>query len=253
MEEIMITGIYRITNLINNKVYIGQSININKRTKEHFYKAELESGQDYNSPLHRAIRKYGEENFLVELLEECSVEDLDEREKYYIKINNSIIPNGYNISHGGQKVRTEVLYCKNCGVPISKDSVLHLCRKCYYLEQRKNIPQKEELQNKLFEQNGNFSKVALFYNVSDTAVRKWCKSYDLPFHSSDYKVIKEKRPIKIPVKQIDIETGEVIATFESATAAARALGHKKGSHITEVCQGKNKTAYGYRWEYAALV
>ena len=249
----MIIGIYRITNLINKKVYIGQSTNVNKRIKEHFYKAELESGQDYNSPLHRAIRKYGEENFSTELLEECSVESLDEREKYYISINNSIVPNGYNISAGGQKIRTEVLYCKKCGTPISKNSVLHLCRKCYYLEQRKNIPAKEELQNKLFEYNGNFTKVASFYEVSDTAVRKWCKSYDLPFHSSDYKPIKEKTSVKTPVKQIDINTGEVIATFESANAAARALGRKKGNHIIEVCQGKNKTAYGYKWEYVTLV
>lgn len=51
----------------------------------------------------------------------------------------------------------------------------------------KNRPSAEELKNILFENKGNFSKVGKSFNVSDNTIRKWCKSYNLPFHSKDYK------------------------------------------------------------------
>ena len=47
-------GIYKITNEVNNKVYIGQSINIEKRVKEHFWKSECSKDRSYNSALHSA-------------------------------------------------------------------------------------------------------------------------------------------------------------------------------------------------------
>ena len=61
---------------------------------------------------------------------------------------------------------------------------------------------------------------------------------------------KVKKPTKIPVNQLDLQTGKTIQTFESATAAARSLGKEKGSHITEVCKGVYKQAYGFGWEYS---
>ena len=98
---IFMIGIYKITNNINNKSYIGQSINIEKRIKEHFWKSFLEKDISFTSILHTAIRKYGKENFVIEVLEECSLEELDDKEKYYIKKYNTISPNGYNILSGG--------------------------------------------------------------------------------------------------------------------------------------------------------
>lgn len=67
-------GIYKITNKINGKCYIGQSINIQKRINEHFWKSKCEKDVSFNSILHTAIRKYGKENFEYETLQECSVE-----------------------------------------------------------------------------------------------------------------------------------------------------------------------------------
>lgn len=70
-------GIYKITNTVNNKKYIGQSINIIDRWREHRQRAS--NGTEY---LYQAIRKYGIQNFVFEVLEECLIEDLNLKEKY---------------------------------------------------------------------------------------------------------------------------------------------------------------------------
>ena len=95
-------GIYKIINIINQKVYIGQSINIQKRIHQHFWKSQCQKDVSYNSILHNAIRKYGKQNFKWEVVEECSVDQIDEKQKYYIQFYNSLTPNGYNILTGGE-------------------------------------------------------------------------------------------------------------------------------------------------------
>lgn len=88
-----ICGIYKITNKVNNKSYIGQSVNIINRWYVH--KAVKD---DY--PIHRAIQKYGKDNFSWEILEECAESQLSEREIYYIAKYNTFMyaenSNGYN-------------------------------------------------------------------------------------------------------------------------------------------------------------
>lgn len=56
-------GIYKVTNLINNKVYIGQSIDIERRKYSHIYSSSHPNTPDYNVRFHQALRKYGIENF----------------------------------------------------------------------------------------------------------------------------------------------------------------------------------------------
>lgn len=95
--------IYKITNLINNKIYIGQTKHtIEQRFKSHVKQAKANIKSDH-SILHEAIRKYGEENFKTEFLDEaCSKEELDIKEKYWIKELKSQNKNiGYNITQGG--------------------------------------------------------------------------------------------------------------------------------------------------------
>lgn len=245
------TGIYKITNQINGKSYIGQSINIDKRIKEHFWKATCEKDKSFNSILHIAIRKYGAEQFIWEVLEECSVDIIDEREKYYIEKYNTISPNGYNILSGGQKVRAIPIYCKECGKQITKEAITGLCHSCYSKSTRKvEWPTKEELVTLL--KTNSFEAVGRMYNVSSNAIRRWCKRNDLPYHIDDYRIKKEiiKQPVvKKAVQQINIKTGEIVNTFSSQEEAARALGKKTGSHISEVCRGIHKTAYGFYWRY----
>lgn len=86
--------IYKITNTLNGKIYIGQTKQkIEKRFLQHFYSY---------SPLGRAMRQCGIENFTIEIIEECeSQQELTEREKFWIKVLKSKIPNGYNQNDGG--------------------------------------------------------------------------------------------------------------------------------------------------------
>lgn len=105
----MICGIYKITNTINGKCYIGQSRNIEKRWIEHKNRPYNKKDKSYNYPFYRAIRQYGLKNFTFEVLEECSIEELNEREKYWISVYNSFDKNyGYNLTRGG-----------DCTIPLS--------------------------------------------------------------------------------------------------------------------------------------
>ena len=110
-------GIYKIENLINGKVYIGQSINIKERWSEHKLinsRTSKDALKKQKYPLYLAFQKYGLENFSFEVLEECSLEELDTKEQFYIKKYNSYIDfpnsNGYNLTIGGkgnQKITEE--------------------------------------------------------------------------------------------------------------------------------------------------
>ena len=90
-------GIYKITNKKNGKAYVGQSNNIERRFTQHCYK-----GEKSRIPLDMAIQKYGKDNFAFEIIEECPLEKLNERESYWIKYYNTI-ENGYNCSEGGDQ------------------------------------------------------------------------------------------------------------------------------------------------------
>lgn len=90
-------GIYVITNIINNKKYVGQSLDIKKRWARHKQDA-FNNTRDY--PLYRAIKKYGIDNFLFEVVCECSVKELNNLEIYYIEYYDSFY-NGYNQTLGG--------------------------------------------------------------------------------------------------------------------------------------------------------
>ena len=92
--------IYKITNKINGKSYIGQTI---QNVKERFYQhcATKCSKAVSNMAIHRAIKKYGKSNFTVEVIEEIDSANLNDRERYWIKCYNSY-NNGYNSTKGGQ-------------------------------------------------------------------------------------------------------------------------------------------------------
>ena len=95
----MKTGVYSITNLINNKKYIGQSKTISQRIRQH--KPNLDTNTHHNRYLQRAWNKYGKGNFTFNVLCECSEKELNNKEIYFINFYDSI-ENGYNLKTGGE-------------------------------------------------------------------------------------------------------------------------------------------------------
>lgn len=94
-----ICGIYKITNNINGKCYIGQSIDIQRRWYEHKNPYMWETHR--YKILYLAFAKYGVENFTFQIIENCERNKLDEREIYWIEQFNSY-KKGYNMTKGGQ-------------------------------------------------------------------------------------------------------------------------------------------------------
>ena len=101
--------IYKVTNTKNQKVYIGQTrVSVDQRFKQHLYDSK-KNWTSENRPFYNAIKKYGDESFIVETIEEVPNEQLNEREKYWIQYYRSYVHdkqcNGYNATLGGDSTQ----------------------------------------------------------------------------------------------------------------------------------------------------
>lgn len=128
----MACGIYKITNTITDEAYIGQAIDIQSRWNKEKSRAFQPTSTEYDKTLSRAFRKYGINNFIFEILEECSCSELDEREIYYISLYDTYF-HGYNETTGGNNGNN------NACQKISKTQLLEI----YDLLQHSEISQKE--------------------------------------------------------------------------------------------------------------
>lgn len=236
----MSVGIYKIENNINHKIYIGQSIDIEKRWLCHKFLGQNLKDYDTSYYIHAALNKYGIENFKFSIIETCKPEELNDREMYWISQYNTYIDNpnswGYNLTPGGSN---------------QSDSL--------------------KLQIDQYDLQGNFLKT--FDSISEVerqgisscgnivnCLKKRTPSsggYQWRYHGEEapeeivYKVMDDHN-WSSSKKSIDqfTKNNEYIATFNSAHDAARSLeGHKNSGHISECCLGKRKTAYGYIWKY----
>lgn len=339
--------------MVNDKVYIGLSTNIEKRWAMHRSGPFNPNNKAYNYPLYRAIRKYGIENFTFEILEECKVCELGEREIYYIAIyaaNNR--EKGYNQDSGGlyarhgklteeivevikERLRTStdflkeiavefgigestvqyinsgrswrmdgetypirakpiynanmkhqksnsnqthvgeesspkrkrskektVSHCEQCGKVISHDC--KYCSECMHIAQRRAERPEPLVLAKMIKES-SFTQVGKQFGVDCNTIKKWCQAYGIPhktkelveWYDEQVGIISETPRIRNlvredirAIKQMDINTGEIINIFESASAATRWLKKGHPGHILEVCKGKRKSAYGYYWQFA---
>lgn len=220
-------GIYKIENNLNHHIYIGQSVNILDRWRHHKTRAFNKSDTSYNSSLYKAFRKYGLENFSFQIVEECDRNSLNEREKFWIKYydayDNGYNETEGGNSGSFQKISLEILkeikndlkntslynykigqkygVSENLVSGINTGYYWYMDNEEYPIRKRerkdlkensiKNNPSKKisenDLINLLTQEKGNFTKVGRLLGVTDNAIRKWCKSYNLPFHSKDYK------------------------------------------------------------------
>lgn len=219
--------IYKHTNKINNKSYIG----LTKRT----VKARWgKFGEYYKqcSKFWNAIQKYGWENFEHSILE-TDIKTLSEAnslEQYYIEHYNTI-KNGYNISRGG--------FDKSyCNIEI------------YQLDNTKQIiatfESAAEAERLLTIDRGSISKCCKNKQISAGGYY-WCYAQEYNIYNIKQKSNRFSRDTA--VEQLDKNSRAVINTFKSISEAARFLKKTCGKHIGECCKGRRKTAYGYKWRY----
>ena len=206
--------IYKIYNDVNDKIYIGKTVSsIEKRFQEHCDDSKKERCE--KRPLYNAMNKYGIEHFFIKLIEECDLKELSEKEIYWIGYYNSY-KNGYNATLGGDG---KILY--------DYDLIVQLY------------------------QNGLTGKEIANQLVCDIdTVRKALLSAGLNTNDNMIKLLSKK------VEMHDKETNELLKIFDSQMDAGRWLKEnnktedKKLSRVSgrigDVCNGKRKTAYGYK-------
>lgn len=213
--------IYKITNNINGKVYIGKTTEtIKERFQGHINDSKRERCK--NRPLYRAFNKYGIENFSIELVEEVPLESLSDREIYWIGYYHSY-EEGYNATIGGD---SKILY--------DHDKIL---------ERIKDGRTTKEI----MEEFGCCRDIV--YNIA--------KSAGVKIFYEESQLVKDMKNSSKRIRQLDLSSN-YLRSFDSSAEAGKWLvenGYAKSytggvrSHILDVCKGIRKTAYKFKWEF----
>ena len=274
--------IYKITNKINNKIYIGKTCrNLSTRWREHCSKAN----QKNKFYLHNAIFKYGQENFIIEKIDETDNETtINQLEQYWINFYQSNNRKyGYNLTDGGDGIQkynqNEFKELWDNGYSIKEIANIYNCDRHTVgesLKEYENYSYKESLSRssylkiKIDKYDKNKNLIKTYASIKEAADDNNCsaitiskciknKSYSAigyywNIHGEPLPeniVIKNKRN-KVKIQQIDLE-GNIIQFFPSAAEAARTIKPNENvnsvsSCILQVCKGKRKSAYGYKWK-----
>lgn len=211
--------IYKVTNKLNGKVYIGKTLSsIEERWKQHCRDSRKESKE--KRPLYAAIRKYGEENFSIEQVEECPDKIVNERETYWIEWYGSF-KYGYNATLGGDGK--------------------------HYLDY--------DLICEVYNQTQNMKETAQICGCHPDSVNNILMERKI--QKTTTQEIIRKRDSKM-INQYDL-ADSYLRTFSSLKDAARYLkemnlarGAEQGiaSHIRDAALGRRKSAYKFHWRFS---
>ena len=264
--------IYRITNKVSHKVYVGKTLfpDPESRWKLHKYMFKKEKG---GCPaLRDAVRKYGIDTFVFEVLIICFDEDCDRWEKEYIKKYNCLVPNGYNILEGGQGGAG---FRGKKHTPESMKKILAALRaratnpeyveraRANGIRQMANVDRKEH--GKKVRCSEKYQKAITDGRIGGRAHKEGTLSLETKekIRSSALKYYEEKREgnkcniekhreamAKSKGKKVDQydKDGYFIKTHDSISEAAREVNVTKAA-IQFMLRGKNKTAGGFVWKY----
>lgn len=209
----MIGYIYKITNQINNKSYIGKTyLTVEQRWKSHI--RESRKNNRNHRPLYKAINKYGIQNFLVETLGEYEEGILEQKESEYIEIFNTY-NNGYNATLGGDGSR--------------------------YL----TFTDEEVIEK--YQYSRSAVKVAKELNCSSDTVLAILKNYNIEV------LTNREKGIIFCSKQVSQYTKDMewIADYDTIIdASIQCFGTKDHApNIGRCCKGQRKTCKGFIWRY----
>lgn len=217
----MTCGIYMIQNKLNNKMYIGQAVDIERRWGDH--RRGLRGGYHDNKHLQNSWKRDGEENFEFTFLLECEESNLNMYEEYYIFELMTYDPRvGYNKNYGGKSGRptkeTKRKLSESCkGKQLSEEHKRKLS------ESTKGKHHSEETKRKI-------SEAEKGKQLSEETKRKISKNNSKP------------------VVQIDPTTNKIVKVWESSIEAVRQCGFGNGN-ISNCCNGRHKTHKGYKWMF----
>lgn len=198
-------------------MYIGASIDVDRRRIEHFKPFRVNSLKD-RLPLYDAIAEYGRENFSFEVIEETTLDELEEREEYYINKYNTV-EQGYNVVKTSHNMHDEEYVQEVHG--------------SFFSEWNKKQWQDEEYRRKMSKQSSLVQKERL---------------KDPKYRAEKAKQLKKYTDtLKKTVEQYDKE-GNLIAVYNGTREAERVTGISSQS-ISKVALGQRKTAGGYIWRY----
>ncbi len=204
----IISGIYTITNTVNGKIYVGKAVNIGERLNCH--KSKLRNGKHDNAHLQRAWNKYGQQNFLFEILEECSREFLCSFEHYWCNLLNVHNDDcGYNFYPTSP----------TCTSKIRSESI--------------------ELRTKTRKKNA----ILRGFWVPDNYIKQLKQSKSV--HPNLTKVAFDRFSKK--VMKLDVEGNEVQSYNSMAEAAKK--NSTTSERIRLVCKGQQKTTGGFKWKF----
>ncbi len=198
-------GIYKITSP-SGKIYVGKSINIEDRIKSYKYVGRRKLQRRLNN----SINKYGLENHVFEIIELCTLDNIDEREIYWIKYYNCV-ETGLNLTYGGEG-----------GIPSQEVRIKKS-------KSMKGKTHSEETKNKMrLAKQGHTMYTQEWYNNMKKST--WSSGTSSK-----------------PIQQLDLN-GNIINEFKSITDAKKAL-NVKSTSINNVLIGISKTAHGYKWKF----
>lgn len=241
--------IYKITNDVNDKVYIGQTIKIRPtdRWSQHKYIATHLDQEKGISILHRAMNKYGVDKFHFEIVEEIANDQLDEHEQYWIQQYQSIEPNGYNITAGGSGT---LGYSRPQTV---EEKEKRRISNILYYEMHPEIKEKRSQQTKILWENMDYRQRVTESNKKFYAEHPdKFKGKNNPFYGQHHteeslkKIHAAAKKRQNQIAQLDKDTLEIIQIFDGIKEAERALNISHG-WLSKAAR-MNKVAYGYRWK-----
>lgn len=243
-------GIYAIMNLLNGKIYIGQSIDIEDRLKHH--ESSLKYNRHENSHLQNSWNEYGEDNFSFYIIQLCSEEELDELEiKYIRQFDATNRDKGYNMESGGSKNK-HISDESRAKMSKAKIGMYDGQKNPMYGVHLKVSDEKKKRLSNIFSGEGN-PMYGVHLKISDHTKKILSERFSgegNPFYGRKHndktkekmrRNNKSKKPIEC------VETGE---QYESSHDAYRKTGIYCDS-INKCCNGKQHTAGGFHWKFVA--
>lgn len=222
--------IYLFKNKLNQKCYVGQAMDIERRYKEHIYY----SNNNPIQPIHKALAKYGVENFefkVLEFLPNCDKKQIDEKEQYYIH-KYQAYTKGYNCSLGGEG---------NLGLHHTEETKKLIGEKSKNRSSESNRKIGEKLKGRKYEGAELERRIKnLKENASPKAV-EWHKSEEgIEWHKKQGNYLKGKNFKKL-IKHICIECGKEFETYSNRSkyccgACEQRYRRKHLNKITRICQ-----------------